>query len=214
MATPYDQYCPIARGLDLVGDRWTLLVLRDLAAGPQRFTDLRRSLPGIPPAVLSERLQRLVADGMVQQRELPPPAARQVYALTRRGLDVLPVLRALVRFGMPALEPADPEVGPPARTVVPIAFLSWFDDAEARLLDVDEHYDVVVEGTVTHLSSRAGVARREVAGPAAATVEGSAWALTRLRQGRGLDDAVAAGEVALGGSKAAQRRFRRLYALG
>src|SRR3954451_13470408 len=89
----YQQYCPIARALDVLGDRWTLLILRELTnAGDRRFTDLRRSLPGIAPGLLSDRLKALAEHGLVTTRELPPPAARTVYAITPRGREAAPVL--------------------------------------------------------------------------------------------------------------------------
>lgn len=103
----YDQYCPIAAALDVIGDRWTLLILRELAIGDRRFTDLRRALPGIAPNLLADRLRDLQADGLVEQRELPPPAARAVYAITTAGKEVVPVLRSLARFGAGRLGPAD-----------------------------------------------------------------------------------------------------------
>jgi len=209
----YDQYCPIARSLDVLGDRWTLLVLRELSLGSQRFTDLRRNLPGIPPNVLSQRLKRLVDDGIVAIEELPPPAARSVYRLTERGRDVQPVLRALVRFGTPELAPATAELAPRPATVAPVVFVSWFDEGEAARIDVDEHYDVVVDGRVQHLSSRRPAVRRRVEGDPAVIVEGPAWGFARLRQGETLDDLAAAGTLRVTGSKAARTRFRRLYAL-
>jgi DNA-binding HxlR family transcriptional regulator len=104
----YDQYCPIAAALDVLGDRWTLLILRELTIGERRFTDLRAALPGIAPNLLADRLRDLQAEGLVEQRELPPPAARTVYAATAEGRDVVPVLRALARFGAGRLDaPAD-----------------------------------------------------------------------------------------------------------
>src|SRR5688500_11690563 len=102
----YDQYCPIAVALDTLGDRWTLLILRDLSMGEQRFTDLKATLRGIAPNLLAERLRDLQADGLVEQRELPPPAARSVYAITDAGREAVPVLRALARFGAGRLGPA------------------------------------------------------------------------------------------------------------
>ena len=74
-----EQYCPIARALDVLGDRWTLLILRDLVGSDQRFTDLRRRLPGIAPTLLTQRLRTMMAEGLVATKELPPPAARSVY---------------------------------------------------------------------------------------------------------------------------------------
>jgi DNA-binding HxlR family transcriptional regulator len=209
----YEQYCPIARGLELLGDRWTLLVLRELSFGSQRFTDLRRGLEGIPPNVLSQRLKRLVDDGLVIVEELPPPAARSVYKLTPRGREAQPVLRALARFGTPELEPASPDRALRPIGVGPAVFLPWFDEGEARVLDVDEHYDLVADGHVQHLSSRRPVFLRQVDSPAAVVVDGPAWAFGRLRQGESLDDLDTDGTLAVTGSKAARSRFRRLFAL-
>src|SRR4051812_23588740 len=101
----YEQYCPVAVALDVLGDRWTLLVLRELLFGEQRFTDLRRALPGLAPNLLSDRLRVLEDEGFVERRELPPPVARTVYAATSAAHDVIPVLRALARFGSDRLDP-------------------------------------------------------------------------------------------------------------
>src|SRR4029079_3180988 len=106
----YDQqYCPIARALDVLGDRWTLLIMRELANGDHRFTDLRHNLPGIAPNLLSQRLKELTDEGLVTTKELPPPAARTVYSATDYGRTTIPVLRALARFGFARLEPAADE---------------------------------------------------------------------------------------------------------
>jgi len=105
----YGQYCPIAAGLDLIGDRWTLLILRELSIGDQRFTDLRGELRGIAPNLLTERLRSLQAIGLVTTAELPPPAARSVYRLTDEGRRIEPVLRSVARFGISYLtgDPSD-----------------------------------------------------------------------------------------------------------
>src|SRR5436309_8831726 len=96
---PYDQWSPDARALDLVGDKWTLLIVRDLAAGPRRFVELQRVLPGISTEQLRSRLNRMVADGMLTRkryREVPP---RVDYALTDRARELMPILGALARWG-------------------------------------------------------------------------------------------------------------------
>lgn len=96
---PYDQWSPDARALDLIGDKWTLLIIRDLAAGAQRFVELQRLLPGISTEQLRSRLNRMVADGMLTRkrfREVPP---RVEYDLTERARDLLPVLGELARWG-------------------------------------------------------------------------------------------------------------------
>jgi DNA-binding HxlR family transcriptional regulator len=96
---PYDQWSPDARALDLVGDKWTLLIVRDLAAGPRRFVELQRVLPGISTEQLRSRLNRMVADGMLTRkrfREVPP---RVDYELTERARELMPVLGELARWG-------------------------------------------------------------------------------------------------------------------
>jgi hypothetical protein len=97
--------------------------------------------------------------------------------------------------------------------VVATMFLSWFDAAEATLADTDEHYDVVIDEKPSHLSARSGRVLRDPDGAAAVTVRGPGWAMVRWRQGTPLADLVASGEVEVTGSKAAQERFRRIYAL-
>jgi DNA-binding HxlR family transcriptional regulator len=96
---PYDQWSPDARALDLVGDKWTLLIVRDLASGPRRFVELQRVLPGISTEQLRSRLNRMVADGMLTRkryREVPP---RVDYALTERARELMPILGELARWG-------------------------------------------------------------------------------------------------------------------
>src|SRR3954453_15843621 len=96
---PYNQWAPDARALDLVGDKWTLLIVRDLAGGPRRFVELQRVLPGISTEQLRSRLNRVVADGLLTRqryREVPP---RVDYELTERSRELMPVLGALARWG-------------------------------------------------------------------------------------------------------------------
>ncbi|QTE01832.1 winged helix-turn-helix transcriptional regulator [Streptomyces cyanogenus] len=95
----YDQYCSAARALDLVGDRWTLLIVRELLAGPRRYTDLHADLPGVSTDVLASRLKDMERDGLATRRRLPPPGAAYVYELTGRGRGLLPVLQALGSWG-------------------------------------------------------------------------------------------------------------------
>lgn len=95
----YDQYCSAARALDLVGDRWTLLIVRELLAGPRRYTDLHADLPGVSTDVLASRLKDMERDGLGTRRRLPPPGAAFVYELTPRGRELLPVLQALSVWG-------------------------------------------------------------------------------------------------------------------
>jgi DNA-binding HxlR family transcriptional regulator len=99
----YDQYCPLSRALDVIGERWTLLIVRELLAGPRRYTDLHADLPGVSTDVLAARLKEMEQDGLVTRRRLPPPAAAAVYELTPHGQDLLPALLALAGWGAAGL---------------------------------------------------------------------------------------------------------------
>jgi DNA-binding HxlR family transcriptional regulator len=101
----YDQYCPIAHALDLVGDRWALLVVRELIHGPKRYTDLGEHLPGIGTNILAARLRELEASGIITKRTLPPPAASRVYELTDYGRELRAVIRELALWGARSLGP-------------------------------------------------------------------------------------------------------------
>ncbi len=105
MSKRYDQYCPIACSLGLVGERWTLLVVRELMHGPKRYTDLVDHLNGIGTNILALRLKELEAAGLVEKRKLPPPAASTVYELTATGQELRPVLHELARFGARLMGP-------------------------------------------------------------------------------------------------------------
>jgi DNA-binding HxlR family transcriptional regulator len=110
----YDQFCPLARTLDVIGERWTLLVVRELLVSPLRFSDLRRRLPGIGPALLTQRLRDLERAGLVRRAELPPPAARIVYELTTDGRALEPVVYEIARFGLRYLDmPTEEQPMPP-----------------------------------------------------------------------------------------------------
>ena len=104
MRRGYGEYCAIARALDVLGGRWTLLIIRELAGGPRRYSDLLAGIPGIVTSVLNARMRELRDSGLVEQRRLPPPAGSTVYSLSERGREALPVLEALARWGTPMLE--------------------------------------------------------------------------------------------------------------
>jgi DNA-binding HxlR family transcriptional regulator len=105
MAKRYEQYCPMAHALDLVGDRWALLVIRELMHGPKRYTDLVDRLPGIGTNILAVRLRDLEEHGVVTRRTLPPPAASKVYELTDYGRELRPAMRELALWGARSLGP-------------------------------------------------------------------------------------------------------------
>ena len=105
MTKRYDEYCPVAHALGLVGERWALLVVLELMRGPKRYTDLAENLRGIGTNILASRLRDLEAGGVVTKRTLPPPAASKVYELTDYGRELRPVIRELALWGARTLGP-------------------------------------------------------------------------------------------------------------
>jgi DNA-binding HxlR family transcriptional regulator len=106
----YDEYCAIAKSLDVIGDRWTLLIVRELALrGACRYTDLRNGLPGIASNLLAERLRDLDQAGVVAREDAPPPIATTLFRLTPRGEELRPVLEALTRWGLPLMTAQKPD---------------------------------------------------------------------------------------------------------
>ncbi len=213
MSTPvrYDeQYCPIARGLDVLGDRWTLLIVRELGAGPQRFSDLQRHLPGIAATVLSARLRSMTDQGLVEIVPSDPPGRRNRYALGPVGRRALPVLGALVRFGMPLLEPPSDDV--PVRPTLAVrgALLAYQDPIAA--VGIDERYELRVDDEVftidAHAATVAPVAEPDLIVTAPARV------FVDVRQHNAtFAELLASGVVRCVGSDAALAHFRAAYRL-
>jgi DNA-binding HxlR family transcriptional regulator len=164
MSKRYDQYCPIAHALELVGERWSLLIVRELLQGPKRYTDLAASLPHIGTNILAARLKDLEACGIVAKRRLEPPAASQVYALTPYGEELKPAMRELALWGIRSLDaPSDQDTLAPGwlhgaldTVFAPVAPAGSFEfrignevasiiDGEARAGSIEQP-DVVVDG--------------------------------------------------------------------
>ncbi len=145
----YRQYCASARALDVVGERWTLLLVRELLTGPKRNKDLLENLPGIGTNLLAARLRQLEADGLLVKTQLPPPAGSTVYELTPLGQELEPVVMALARWGQNLLgPPADDDVIRPSWAVLGMKAL--FRPELARGLD--ETYELRIDGDVFHVS--------------------------------------------------------------
>ena len=139
----YSQNCPVAKGLDVLGERWTLLILRELLAGPRRYSDLRRELPGIATNLLADRLRELEQAGLVDRTELPPPIARTVYALSELAWrKVPPVVKAIATFGLDQLELTDSAVTPLNGFLA--GMLLGFEPARAA--DLIASYRVEIDG--------------------------------------------------------------------
>ncbi|MEU7299968.1 winged helix-turn-helix transcriptional regulator [Streptomyces sp. NPDC007206] len=178
----YDQYCSAARALDLVGDRWTLLIVRELLAGPRRYTDLHADLPGVSTDVLASRLKDMERDGLATRRRLPPPGAAYVYELTGRGRALLPVLQALGRWG-------EAELG--QRRPTDAVRAHWFALPLLRGLEGEGLVEVRLEEGDFHL--RVGAEEGPVYGDGPAPAEPDA----RLVMDAATCEAVARGEVSL-----------------
>lgn len=134
----YNQWCSLAKALDVVGERWSLLVVRELLDGPKRYTDLREGIPGIATDVLAARLKDLEDDGIIERRTLPPPAASKVYELTELGLGLGPAVAALSRWGSHLLGPkTDDEAFRPHWLVLGLRGMLRADRAADVSLDVD-----------------------------------------------------------------------------
>ncbi len=197
----YGQYCPIAAGLDVVGDRWTLLICRELAQGDRRYTDLRNALDGIAPNLLSERLRTLQNEGLVTTAELPPPAARTVYRLTDNGRSVIPVLRAMARFGVRYLE-GEPHEEMKSGRAANALLLPWRQpidaDLRVRLVIDGSEIDLVLEGRETRLEPAEG--------DADVVMTTDSASLVRARQGEPLDAKIT-------GTRAAKNELFEVFAL-
>lgn len=184
-ARTYGQACPVARAMDVLGERWAMLVVRELRLGPRRYSDLAAQLPGLGPTVLAARLRELERSGVVRRETLPPPGAARVYALTEWGAELEPVFAALARWGMRAPVPPDAHLGPdPVLLGMRTFFRStpgWDAVVEVRL-DGEVYALRVEDGALTDLHR----------GPAAdpdATLTGTAGALHAVRTGARTPDA-------------------------
>jgi DNA-binding HxlR family transcriptional regulator len=196
--------------LDVVGERWALLVVRELLLGPRRFTDLRSGIPGISANVLAQRLRELGTAGVVTRRTLPPPAASQVYELTGWGHELAPAVLALTRWG--ARSPALPHEGQLSAASLALALRAAFSPdraagvtARCELRLGTEVLDVAISGGVMVVESAA-------AEDPVFTLTGSATVLLSVLQGRtGLTGALSQGALSVQGSRAAARRFLSLF---
>jgi DNA-binding HxlR family transcriptional regulator len=196
----------------VVGERWALLVVRELLLGPKRFTDLRAGLPNLSPDVLSQRLRELEADGVVTRRRLPPPAGSRVYELTERGRELEPVILALGRWGTSVPFPPDGHDMGVDSTI--LALKTVFDPAIARdgSMTVELHLD---EQTFAVQVSDGDIEiARGGAGESDAVLAASTMTLVALLwQGLGLGEAVRSGAAEVEGDRKTVERFLRLFAI-
>jgi DNA-binding HxlR family transcriptional regulator len=206
---PHRDGCGIAHASELLGQRWALLVVRELLLGPKRFTDLRTGIPDVSPNVLGQRLSELERSGIVRKRKLPPPAAAQVYELTDWGAQLEPAVLALGRWasGSPSF-PRDAEMGPDSLV---LALKSTFDPAASEGLDAT--YELVLDDLpfrIAIANGRFDARRGEVDRPDA-TIRTDPDTMTALVfRGRSLTDGLRARDIEIEGSKQAVTRLLRL----
>jgi DNA-binding HxlR family transcriptional regulator len=206
----YDQGCGSAHALDLVGDRWALLVVRELLLGPKRFTDLRDGLPGIGPNVLSQRLKELEEVGVVQQRVLPAPAASTVYELTEWGYELDGILVQLGRWGArsPSLR-----MGPETRPEWLMLGMRSIYDPSVRQTDTTYELRFGDETFWAHTEDGSLAVGRGSAEKPDAVLTSDVETIAKLMRGK-LTPAAAlkSGAVKLDGKRAAFDRFPSLFA--
>jgi DNA-binding HxlR family transcriptional regulator len=206
----YGDGCGIAHALDLVGERWALLVVRELLLGPKRFTDLRAGLPNASPNVLAQRLRELERAGLVRRRRLPPPAGSRVYELTAWGRELEPIVLALGGWGVRS--PSFPDGDPVGVDSVALALRSLFNPDVAEGLSA--RYELRLGEDRLRLQIDAGaieIDRGEAEDPDA-VIETDVESLRAvLWLGRKLDDAVRAGDLSIEGDRSAVTRLVGLF---
>jgi DNA-binding HxlR family transcriptional regulator len=212
----YPQFCPTARTAEILGERWTPLIARELLCGPQRFTDLRRRLPGISSSLLAQRLARLEERGLVARRDAPPPAPATLYELTDTGAALRPVLLEMMRFGVRVMQPPRPGDHLEAEWMrLALEAFARREPTPARRFAVrvpDVLAGVDVEIYVT--GGRRGTSVTTGSGPADARLRTEPMTLLGLVAAR-VDPAVArtAGQLDLEGDLDAVREFPLLFDL-
>ena len=150
----YQQYCGLAYALDIVGERWTLLIIRELVPGPRRFKDLLDGLRGISTNLLAERLKALVEQGLLLQHTLPPPAGSTVYELTPLGRSLEPTLLELGRWGSQFVPPTWQDATLLRLGSYALTFKTFFRPAEAQ--GIDETYELRIGGEVLQVRIKDG----------------------------------------------------------
>lgn len=205
----YREYCAIARSLDLLGQRWTLLIVRDLFLGPQRYTDLQAGLPGIASDMLSARLHTLEDEGLVRRRQLPPPAPATVYELTEAGRSLGPLIRALGEVGLTLLEAPAPDQPVNPGPVVMALNLTFRPGALAGLT---ETYGLEIDGqafTVEVVDGDTVTTERGAPAVPVATFATDARTLVAILRG---ETSPAAAGVQVEGDSGALERFAAVFA--
>jgi DNA-binding HxlR family transcriptional regulator len=210
----YGDPCGIARALDVIGERWALLVVRELLLGPKRFTDLRAGLPHLSPDVLSQRLRELEQAGLVRRGKLPPPASVRVYELTDRGRQLEPVLLALGRWG--SRVPLPPDSGELGVDALIVALETLYDPTRTDGL-IGSSFELRVgehRFRARPTEARLDVTREAAAQDSVATIAADPGTLQRvLWRGEPMRDAIRSNQLVVSGDRRAAERFLKLFPL-
>ncbi len=208
----YEDACGTAHALDLVGDRWALLVMRELMLGPKRFSDLRADLPGISANVLTQRLAGLEAAGVLVRRKLPPPAPAQVYELTAWGYESEPIFQTLGRWAARSPD-HDPSL-PLSSVSLFLSFRTMLDPRRARGLRARIGFRIGAETFLARLADGRIEAARAPLDGADVVFIGTATAIAAaVYGGQPLRALAAAGALSLEGDRALAERFVGLFPL-
>lgn len=209
----YDDACGMALALELVGERWVPLILRELMFGPRRFGEIKRGLPGISANVLTQRLEALEANGVLLRRKLPPPASVQVYELTEWGYESEAPLAALGRWAVrsPLHDPRLPLSG----ASLMMSFRTMLDPARAAGLDARIGFRIGPDPFAAHLhDGRIDVVRAEADDPdLSIRTEDAALIAAVVYGGQPLDQMEQAGAIKVSGDRALAARFVTLFPL-
>jgi len=206
----YGDGCGIAHALDLLGERWALLVVRELLLGPKRYTDLREGLPNVSPNVLAQRLRELEQAAIVQRRKLSPPAASWIYELTDWGRDLKPIMLSIGAWAVRS--PAFSREAPVGTDSVVLGMSTFFDGEAAG--DLSASYELRLGEHAFHVrvADRAMELARGPADDPDAVIETDVDTLRALIwDAHELEDAVRAGAVAIDGDRRAVERLLGLF---
>jgi len=208
----YDEGCAVAHALDLIGERWALLIVRELLLGPKRFTDLRAGLRGASADVLAQRLREMTDAGVVRRKKLPPPAGSDVYELTEWGADLAPIVDHLGRWGSrsPSLDPtADSSIDS-----LVLSLRALFDTRSAQRFNATVGLRLGGEDFTVNVEDGKLEVVRQVAVHPAATLDTDRNTLaTLLYQGRPLGEALSTGDATVTGKANVIERFLGLFSL-
>ncbi len=207
----YNQFCALAFALDIIGERWTLLIIRELLTGPRRFKDLLDGLPGVSTNLLTERLKSLEEQGILCRRVLPPPAGSTVYELTPVGRGVETAVIELGRWGSQFLPPSMEGLSMPSVGTTSLAIKAFFNPQQAQ--DIDATYELHLDDEILQIQIRNGTLHIQQ-GPA---FEPDAVFYTSVQPYLGMfsgqlppEQAIAAGLIRIEGDPAELERFLSL----